>query len=252
MTTDTHAIATDSPAIQLTNDTPAIQKRSRRWRVLRVLGLGLLLAVAVSIAGHFAWKSSGSNQWVKKIDKNGIQVWSRKAPGAMLTDIKALRRIKNTPTVAIASFMQESCEDFMPGCVAGYDVEPWNPRTLSSTGLWVVIYPLKMTPREYLLRTQIAQDPKSKAVSMRVTAHPDLVPRNKYCYRVEHVDNRWVFTPLGNGETEVEFTMHMDQGMPYLLMNLVSPRVTYKIMDELPAHFDKPQYQNAKLDYIKE
>ncbi len=236
----------------MTTDTPQIQKKSRKWKVVRVLGIGLLLAVAGAVTGHFAWKSSGSNQWVQKIDKNGIKVWSRKAPGSTLTDIKAVRRVKNTPTVAIASFMSEACEDFMPGCVAGYDIEPWNPRTLTSTGLWVVIYPLKMTPREYLLRTQITQDPKNKAVLMHVTAHPDLVPRNKYCYRVPDVDNRWLFTPLGNGETEVEFTMHMDQGIPYLLMNLATPRVTYRLLEGLPAHFDKPKYQNAKLDYIKE
>src|SRR6185436_10166787 len=213
----------------MTTDNPAIQKRSKWRKVFRVLGIGVLAAIAVIVTAHYAWKYSGSNQWEKRIDKNGIQVWSRKTPGSTLNDIKALRIVKTRVPVALASFMGEDCDDFVPGCISGRDIEPWNPKELSSTGIWVVKFPFPLSPREYLLKTQISQDPNSKAAMMRVTARPDLLPRNKCCYRIPDVDNRWLFTPRGNGDVEVLFTMHMDQGLPYVLVNRMTPRATYKI-----------------------
>ncbi|HET9867644.1 MAG TPA: hypothetical protein VFQ06_10165 [Nitrospira sp.] len=236
----------------MTTDNPAVRKRSKWWKVLRVLAIGLPFAIGVFAATHVAWKRAGSGQWVEKIDKDGIKVWSRKRPGETITDIKAVMRIRNTPTTAIAAFMNEGCDDFMEGCVSWMDFEPWSEKTLQSTGIGVVIYPFKLKPREFLLRTRVSQDPKTKAVLMHVTSHPDLLPRNKFCHRVEDVDNRWLFTPLGNGQTEVEFTMHMDEGMPYFLVNPMTPRVVHKLMADLPSHFDKPQYQNVKLAYIQQ
>jgi hypothetical protein len=221
-------------------------------RAFRVLGIGLAVVAVAIVAAHFIWKYSGSNEWKKRIDKNGITVWSRKTPGSTLMDIKALRLVKTRVPVALTSFMGESCDDFVPGCISGRDIEPWNARELSSTGIWVVKFPFPLAPREYLLKTQISQDPNTKAAMMRVTALPDLLPRNKCCYRIPVVDNRWLFTPRGDGNVEVLFTMHMDQGLPYFMVNMMTPKATYKIFDELPAHFGKPKYQNAKLDYIKE
>jgi hypothetical protein len=236
----------------MTKESSATPTRSRLRKVLRVLAYGCLLGVVVLVTVHFAWKYSGSNQWKKEIDKNGIQVYSRKTPGSVLEDIKATRRVKTRLTVAMATFMETDCAEFMPGCISSRDIVPWSSRDLSATGLFVVRYPFPFSPREYLLKTSVTQDATTKAALMEVTARPDLVPRNKCCFRIEDMDNRWLFTPVGNGELEVEFSMHMDQGLPYPLVNWVSPRMTYKMFEALPEQFDNDKFQNAKLDYIKE
>ena len=236
----------------MTNESPAVQKRSRLQRVLRFLAAACLLAIVVGLAGHYAWKYSGSNEWKQEIDKDGIKVYSRKTPGSVLKDIKAIRRVKTSVTVAMASFMNSDCAEFMEGCLSGKDIVPWNPKDLSATGLFVVDFPGPFAHREYLLKTQVSQNPTTRVTLMDVTAVPDLVPRNRCCYRIEDMRNSWRFTPLGNGELEVEFNMHMDQGLPYPMVNRMAPRFTHEMFADLPRHFGKEKFQGAKLAYIKE
>lgn len=240
---------------RVTSENPVVPTRSRLRKVLRVLAVGGLVGILVLVTAHFAWTYSGSNEWKQEIDRNGIKVYSRKTPGAPLKDVKAVRRLKTRLMVAMAAMTEEgveNCSDWLPGCESARNVVPYDPRTVASTDLYVVRYPRPYSPREYLIKTQISQDPKSKSVLMVLTAVPDLIPRNECCYRVEDMDNRWRFTPVENGELEVEFLMHMNQGLPYMLVNRIAPQIAYGLLDDLPKHFGKKQYQTVKLDFIKE
>jgi hypothetical protein len=51
----------------------------RRWFVPGALALLVLGGVA-----HLAWKASGSGQWQKVRDEDGVQVFTLKEPGATL------------------------------------------------------------------------------------------------------------------------------------------------------------------------
>ena len=239
----------------MTNGTPVIRPKSRLRKVLRVLGIGFLLVVVAITSAHFIWKYSGSSEWKQEISKNGITVYSRKVPGMTLKEYRATRRVKNRLMVAMAAMTEEgveNCSDWLPGCESARNIVPYDPKEVSSTDLYVVRYPSPYAPREYLLKTQISQDPKNKSALIVLKAMPDLVPRNDCCFRIEDMDNRWRFTPLPNGELEVEFLMHMDQGLPYFLVNRMAGGITYKLLEDLPKHFNKEKYQQVKLDFIQE
>jgi hypothetical protein len=143
------------------------------------------------------------------------------------------------------------CSDWLPGECSGKSLEPYDLKDQAETDFFVGKFPFPLSPREWLFRTQFSEDPKSGAVLMEVKALPDLLPRNKCCYRVEVLNNRWLLTPRENGEVEVEFEMHTDEGLPYFLVNPIKPRMSYKLFEDLPRQFAKKKYQDAKPDSWK-
>jgi hypothetical protein len=77
-----------------------------------------------------------------------------------------------------------------------------------------------------------------------------MLPQNNCCYRVADMHNVWVFTPLKDGEVGVQYTMHLDQGIPYFMFNRIAPRIVYQLVEEMPQHYAK--YQNAKLEAVQD
>ncbi len=236
----------------MTNESPAIQKRSRLQKVFRVLAIGCLLVVVVGVAAHFAWKYSGSNEWKLKIDEKGIKVYSRKTPGSTLTDIKAVGRFKTNLGIAMLSIVAVDCSDWLPGPCTGKNIEPYDLKDEATTDFFVGQMPYPLSPREWLFRTQFSEDAKTKAILMEVNAVPDLFPRNECCFRVSLLNNRWLLTPVENGEVEVEIILHTDEGVPYFLVNAIKPRGAYKLFEDLPRQFNKEKYKNAKPNSWKE
>ncbi|HET9867645.1 MAG TPA: hypothetical protein VFQ06_10170, partial [Nitrospira sp.] len=142
--------------------------------------------------------------------------------------------------------------DWAPGKCTGRNVEPFDLQDHAETDYFMAEFPFKLAPREWLLRTQFVEDPKTKAIAALVKAVPDALPRNNCCYRLATFNSSWRLTPVENGETEVEYILNTDEGLPYLLVNAVKPRATYKFFEDLPRLFGQEQYRNAKPDAWKE
>jgi hypothetical protein len=224
-------------------------------KVVKVLSLAGLIALTVLAIAHFAWKYSGSNKWELVIDRDGKQVYSIKTPGSTLLHFKGVTRIKATLNGVMAAMLAHDvkhCAQWFRSCSIEQTIEPWNPKVKSDVSFYRLGLPRPLAPREFLLRSQVSQDLDSRAVLITFTAVPDELPRNACCFRVENMHNSWKFTPVGNGELEVEFTEHMDQGLPYFLVNHVMPDGVYHTLSFLPKYFNQPEWQDAKLDFIKQ
>ena len=239
----------------MTEENTAVRPRRVGRTILKTLALGFALVVVLLVVAHFAWKYSGSGQWKLEREKNGIKVYSMKIPGRTLKDWKAVRRLKTTlngAVAAMATTTTEDCAEFNANCVSVQSVKDWNPRDLTSVHLYRANAPKPFLPRELLISTHASQNPQNKAVLIEFLARPDDLPRHDCCLRITEYRNSWRFTPLGNGETEAELVVHMDQGVPYPLMNRISPNVLIKMFGHIPAYFAKPKWQQAKFDSIKE
>lgn len=226
-----------------------------RRLVLRVVAVGCVLAVVILIAAHFAWKYSGSSKWELEREKNGIKIYALKTPGCTLKDFKAVRRIKLTLQSALAAMSStetEECAAWAPGCVSVQSIQPWSSQDLSYIHLYRLKYPSPFSPREILIKAQASQEPASKAVMIEFMARPDALPRNECCFRVTELHNVWRFTPVGNGEVEVELAVHGDQGVPYPLVNRVTPIVIYRLFARLPKLLIKEKWQHTTFAQIRE
>ncbi|HZR59121.1 MAG TPA: START domain-containing protein [Terriglobales bacterium] len=217
-----------------------------------------LVIILVSIAGvsilHLIWKYSGSSQWKLELDKDGVQVYSLKSPGSTLKHYRIVSRIKTTLNRVVANFRDDSlqnCKDWIPGCASENTIESWNSQGQYSILDYRVNLPFPFSPRELVVKEQFSQDPQSKSVFIDVMAVPDALPEDKCCVRVTHMHNRWRWTPLKNGEVEVEIMEDMDPQLPYVLTNSRAAGLC-KFLSRVPTLLNKEQYQNQKFDFIQE
>jgi START domain len=233
---------------------PSQPKRVLR-KVGKVLLFGIALVITILVSSHFAWKYSGSKEWKLEVDENGIQVYSLKVPGSALKRFKAVGRVKTTLNRAVAEMIStdlQDCAEWMGSKCEIESLQPWNPQDMSHISFYRINYSSPFSPREFVLKVQVSQDPQSKAVLVEFIAIPDKLPRNKCCLRVENMHNSWRFTPLENGEVEVELQTNVDEGLPYLIVNRNSPRMLHGLFTILEQRYNREKWLRAKLDLVKE
>jgi hypothetical protein len=236
------------------NEQPVVEKKSRLRKALRVLTLIAVLGAIVGTVGHFSWKYSGSGEWKQVMDKDGIKIYTRKLPGTTLKEIRAVTRVKTRLMTAVAALAaehsNEDCSTWIEGCLGQKTIVPYDRKNLTVTELITVKYPTPFSPREFIVAMKVTQEPKTKAVTVDYKAVPQLLPPNACCHRVQDMHNVWVFTPISKDEVAVDYTMHLNQGLPYLMFNRVAPEIVFGVVKELPEHHAK--YQNARVATIVE
>jgi hypothetical protein len=246
-------MAIENTAIQ---GTTAVTPKKAGWarKLLRiVLATGFVLVVGL-LAAHLVWKMSGSGKWQLEIDKNGVQVYTMKVPGSTLKHFKAVGKAKTSLHRVMAFFTDSSiehCHDIMSNCVTSAVVEPWNKDGHYWVGMVRAGLPRPFSPRELVMKDHFSQDPQSKTLFIDITAAPDLLPPDKCCVRVTQMDNRWRWTPLQNGEFEVEVIEDMDVKLPYILWNARAKEV-WKIMSTVQVLMDKKKGPDEKFDFLQE
>lgn len=237
----------------------ARHKPSVLRRALRFTGYAMAVLVVLICIANIAWRASGSNEWQLELERNGVQVYSLKAPGAYNKQFRAVMRTDFTLNQLVAGLIEnatlENCRNYIPGCVDMQVIVPWNSNTMSDTVLWKLALPPPFAPRETVIRSQVSQDPETLAVTVDIIAAPNAVPRNPDAIRLTHIQNRWKYTPLANGQVEVEFLQDMDMGglFPDFLLNLAGAEETYVFLhDQLPQLIDKEELRSVKYDFITE
>jgi hypothetical protein len=239
----------------MTNVNVITQATRLRSTVVKVLSFGSVLVIAVLIAAHLAWKYAGSNKWTLEIDKNGIKIYSLKAPGSVLKDWKAVRRVKLTLNRAVAAIMSTDNEDSVdwdPRSASVKAIQPFNSQDLTYIHLYRLDLPAPFSPREILVKGKASQDPKSKAVVVEFIARPNELPQNQCCVRITKFQHTWRFTTLGDGEIEVECVSRHDLKVPYVFVNRVAPGALYELFSRLPRLLNKEKWNDARFASISE
>jgi len=239
----------------MTQEKTTTQPRSLLRKLVRILSFGVALLMAILVIAHFAWKYSGSNQWQLEQDRDGIKVYSMKSPGSTLKKFKGVTRIKSTLSRIVATMMDsstEGCREFDPTCTAGDFLEQWNSKDQYFVRYFRLDFPRPFSPRDLVVKTQFSQDPQSKAVVVLVTALADGVPPKECCSRITHLNNTWRYTPVENGEIEVEFLGDYDFGMPYPMFNRLVPRALHGLLSEVERVFNEEKHQHTEFAFVKE
>lgn len=240
---------------------PAATTKSKSWfrKLKTYAAYGSAILVIVIFLGNVFWTMSGNNEWSLELDKEGVQVYSLKAPGSYIKQYRAVMKTDFTLTQLVAGLIenstQEMCRNSIPGCSDVQVIEPWSTKTMSDTVLWKLDLPSPFSPRETLIRSGVAQDPVTKVVTVDVFAVPNVIPRNKGVVRLTHMQNRWTYTPLPEGGVEIEFLQDIDMGgmFPDFLLNLAGAEEAFKfIHDQLPLLIDRDELRAVQYDFIEE
>ncbi|WP_395787563.1 hypothetical protein [Aquimonas sp.] len=233
--------------------------RLKKWGKRLLLGTAVL--VLVGAGTNSAWTLSGSNTWELEIDRDGIQVYSFKAPGTFNKQFKGVARGDYTRSQIAASLLLdndslENCKEWIPVCVDLTVLEPYSEEAQGDSVLWTLeLLPPVFKNREYVIKSHAAQDPETGIVTIDVMAGGAKVPLNDCCIRITHIHNRWQLTPVENGQLEIVLVQDFSMGgfFPDFLVNLGGAEETFKLFSEqLPTLVDKPKYRNARFSFINE
>lgn len=233
-------------------------KPKKSKKILKYLGRGILILIAVIFVYNWYWVNSGSSEWKLEIDEDGVQVYSLKVPGDNVVKFKS--KFKGNYTLGqlaaphLLDHNLETCKEWFENCVDCEIIKPFDTIRQYDVSLWTLDFPKPFSPRELLINTSVSQD-ANKVVTIDVVAVPNAVDHNEGKLRVERMHNVWQFTPLGNGEAECQLTQDISLGgfFPSFLMNMIGAEENFKFMrDELPKFLVKEKYKNAKFPYIKE
>lgn len=218
--------------------------------IKKFLFRGVLFIVGAVFLSHGIHTYSGSNQWELEGEKKGVTVYSLKSPGSNLKQFRGVVRVKSR----LASFVA-----MMQGSDISDDTGFYEPREFDKDNMQLFHAAFKtkvpipiFKPREFVVRNHFYQNPKSKTVYYEVTATPGKIPPDECCYRISDMNNYWVFTPLGNGEVELEWFINMDLGLPYFIINSAHPEYMYDVLAKMQGFLDREHYKNAQLDFIQE
>ena len=227
--------------------------KPKKWvvRLLKVLSIVGVSLVALFFVAHSTWKFSGSNQWEFEFEKNGVKVYSLKAPGMDRIQIKGVVQARSTLS-HVVRYNQDPTVCALSGCIESRVIERVDDQVQYNTFRYNFPYPYK--PREYVVRAQFHQDPRTKEVFLVYAAAPDKLPPNSCCFRVTDMNNTWRFTPLENGVIEVEQVLNMSEGtfMPDWWVKREKLESMAARLSKLQDRWDKRKYQDEKFDFIIE
>jgi hypothetical protein len=224
--------------------------KTRAKKVSRALLLGGVSLLALLSVARFIWVASGSNQWEFFGEKNGIKVYTLKAPGVDLIQAKGVFRVHSSLAGVIKLLRDpNTCKDL--GCVESYDIERVDDQLEYSH--FRINLPPPFRPRDFVIRSQVYQSPNTGEVIVEIAAAPGKAPLNNCCVRVNTMNNTWRLTPLENGQVEIEYVLNMNEGgfIPDILLNTSHPKTLFNL-GIVETLLNKEKLQTAKLDFIKE
>lgn len=194
----------------------------------------IILAVLSLICISYT-KAGAENNWKLEKDKDGIKVWTRKAPNAILKEYKASTVIQSTPDKLVAFFKNYKMFDQWM-----YKVDEGSVKLIKKNS--ENDYYIQMTMSAPLIKSREsithfvfnAPDPKG-TVLINLDAAPNLLPPNDNYVRIPKMKAYWKFVPLGNGKVEVTHQALSSPGgsLPETIANLGMVDAPYSMMEKL-------------------
>jgi hypothetical protein len=236
------------------NDSIAKDKGAGKGGFRRLAGRGgkwVLGLAAVLCAAHLAWVNAGSSQWQLVSDKDGIRVSSMKTPGYSLLKYKVEMHLDSKLSDVVY---------YMSNLDTGYDVGASDIRRLEQVAADPMFYAydtykLDLKPfgkLDVMIVNEYVQDPVTKQVAINVYAAPNKRAIDPRIPRVVHLSDNFTLTPLATGGVDLQLLCEMDLGLPYLLQNLVMPRVAHDESAKMRDMLKKDKYRNGKPAFITE
>ena len=218
-----------------------------------IVALAFLAPVTVGEAFSPVKLQEEESSWKLSKEKNGIKVYTRKSAETAVKEFRAVRTLKNTRLASIVALLKDI--SFIP---------KWYPDIISAKKLrssgnkeWtsniVLDVPWPFENRDLVLDYKLSQDPATKVVTIKMQSNPTFIEEKEDIVRIVHAEGFWQFTPKPGGEIEVvqEFVADPAGSIPAWVTNMFivdGPVTTFTNLEEMVK---KPEYADAKLEYIE-
>lgn len=193
------------------------------------------------------------SEWSLFKEEDGIKVFFREAENSNIKEVKIQTRFQAHLSSMVALIGDvKNYRAWMDHCKVVKKLESSSPTDYVYYNL--ANFPWPLLDREYVMKSQMTQDPENLTVHIKSVAVPDFIPRNKGYIRVPETLSAWTIQPIENGFLELEYYLKSDPGgaLPAWLVNIALKTQPFKTMQKLRELAQSEAYSNMQLGYIQE
>ena len=214
------------------------------WKYLLITGLILLL---------FSSRSFSQSDWVLKQDKDGIKVYTKDLENSSFKAVKTVCIIDASLTKLTAVLLDiNSSKDWVYATKSCTVIKQASPSELFYYS--EVNIPWPVNNRDFIVRLKVAQDAKTKVVTVEGENKPTLLPEKKNIVRIQQCYSKWIIVPQTNGQVKIEYVLQVDPGgmVPAWLINLFATKGPFESFKNLRLQVKKPAYNRVVLPFIRD
>jgi hypothetical protein len=214
----------------------------------------ILLFVLIGLSTQ-AWAGLEAGPWEGGKESNGIRAWSRAVAGSPVRAFKATMVVR-TSLAGLVNLIQDV--DNAKRWVYSTERIVMIKRD-EAKGSFVIRalidIPWPLTDRDVIVAGQVAQDPRTLAVTInsRALNSPEHPPEEGYV-RMPQMEGIWLFRPLGNEMVEVTMYGHADPGghIPSGVVNMMIEMTPRKTLEGMRRMLPDARYQRTPVAEIRE
>ena len=153
-------------------------------------------------------------EWKLKKDKKNIKIFIRNSEGPNITEIRALSTVHASVEVLVETIYDiDSYPEWVSNLETAEVLETVSKREIYY--YYQADVPWPFSNRDDVMRFVMEEDPESGAVKIILSGHPDYIPEKDKIVRLTLNKGYWKFTPLSNGETEIDYIFFTNEGKGY-------------------------------------
>lgn len=196
--------------------------------------------------------SATENEWALKLDKNDIQIYTRKVEGSKFKEVRGTMIISARLESVIGLIRDgDACPSWADLCKESRVLEVISETEYYGYSLNDVPWPV--ADRDAITLVTWSQDPITKTVSMSAQAiESDLVPKRRKTLRMKKSVTGWELTQLEDGLLEVVSTGHIDpEGpTPSWVTNMMLVDSPFKTLDGLKQQMETDNYADSQFEFV--
>jgi hypothetical protein len=208
-----------------------------------------LLLIALLIISNLG-AASAQSDWQLKTEKEGIKIYTRDIAGSKIKALKVDATFDATPAQLVNLIMDvNSAGDWVYHVKSSILI-----KRISASELYYyseVSLPWPLADRDFVAHLTVNQNPVTKVVTIDGPAVTGMVPAKAGVIRVNDSKGKWVITPTGNGQVNVEYCIHLDPGgtLPSWLINMFATQGPMNIFRNIKVELQKPAYRNSEIAF---
>jgi ribosome-associated toxin RatA of RatAB toxin-antitoxin module len=205
----------------------------------------------IFVCFFFCHAANSQDGWTLKKDNNGIKVFSRKATGLRVNELK------------VETILEGSLSQLAAVLTDVKNHENWVYKTIKSevlkeTGAANIYYyseidaPWPFNNRDLVVQMTIQQNAQTRVMTILVDNVNDYVELKKNLVRISFLHVTWTVTPLNNNQVKVEYQIQINpgDGVPAWLINLFATSGPYETFSNLKEKIKLPQYQQVSFPFL--
>ena len=199
----------------------------------------------------FAYAGYGQGDWVLKIEKQGIAVYTRVLPDSKFKAIRVKLELETSLSRMVAVLLDvNAAVDWVYATKSAVLLKQVSPSEVFYYS--EINIPWPFSNRDFIAQLKVRQDSLTKVVTVNGPTVPDYLPEKKGIVRVSRSEGKWVITPIGKGRIRVEYTLWTDPGgdLPAWLFNLFVTDGPMESFVKLKEQLKKPEYGRVRFSFI--